>query len=151
MKLYTNSKTSSMYSGGRHMWQSVPFKHPSTFDTLAMEPDSIARIKGDLKSFMEGKDFFERVGRAWKRGYLLYGPPGTGKSSMIAAMANFLKYDVYDLELTQVICGSFKIFYLMLPLDLVLCSSKGVRSALSCGYLNSLSKTCKWVVSCKAC
>ncbi len=90
-----------------------------------MEPDSIARIKGDLKSFMEGKNFFERVGRAWKRGYLLYGPPGTGKSSMIAAMANFLKYDVYDLELTQVICGSFKIFYLMLPLDLVLHSSKG--------------------------
>jgi len=67
-----------------------------------MEPANIARIKGDLKSFMEGKDFFERVGRAWKRGYLLYGPPGTGKSSMIAAMANFLKYDVYDLELTQV-------------------------------------------------
>lgn len=102
MQLYTNGKSSSIFSGGRHMWQSVPFKHPSTFNTLAMEPANIARIKGDLKSFMEGKDFFERVGRAWKRGYLLYGPPGTGKSSMIAAMANFLKYDVYDLELTQV-------------------------------------------------
>ncbi|ONI30078.1 hypothetical protein PRUPE_1G229600 [Prunus persica] len=37
----------------------------------------------------------------WKRGYLLYGPPGTGKSSMIAAMANFLKFDIYDLELTH--------------------------------------------------
>ncbi|VAH61503.1 unnamed protein product [Triticum turgidum subsp. durum] len=33
---------------------------------------------------------------------LLYGPPGTGKSSMIAAMANYLKFDVYDLELTEV-------------------------------------------------
>uniref|UniRef100_A0A0D3H766 AAA+ ATPase domain-containing protein n=1 Tax=Oryza barthii TaxID=65489 RepID=A0A0D3H766_9ORYZ len=43
-----------------------------------------------------------RTGRAWKRGYLLYGPPGTGKSSMIAAMANHLGYDVYDLELTEV-------------------------------------------------
>jgi predicted AAA+ superfamily ATPase len=32
----------------------------------------------------------------------LYGPPGTGKSSMVAAMANFLKYDMYDLELSQV-------------------------------------------------
>ncbi|KAL0283070.1 UNVERIFIED_CONTAM: AAA-ATPase ASD, mitochondrial [Sesamum angustifolium] len=28
--------------------------------------------------------------------------PGTGKSTMIAAMANLLKYDVYDLELTAV-------------------------------------------------
>lgn len=34
--------------------------------------------------------------------YLLYGPPGTGKSSLIAAMANQLKYSVYDLELTSV-------------------------------------------------
>ena len=28
--------------------------------------------------------------------------PGTGKSTMIAAMANFMNYDVYDLELTAV-------------------------------------------------
>jgi chaperone BCS1 len=41
------------------------------------------------------------VGKAWKRGYLLYGPPGTGKSSLIAAMANYLKFDIYDLELTN--------------------------------------------------
>jgi chaperone BCS1 len=33
---------------------------------------------------------------------LLYGPPGTGKSSLIAAMANYLKFDIYDLELTEV-------------------------------------------------
>ncbi|RVW46645.1 AAA-ATPase ASD, mitochondrial [Vitis vinifera] len=31
-----------------------------------------------------------------------YGPPGTGKSTMIAAIANLLNYDVYDLELTGV-------------------------------------------------
>ncbi|KAL2898704.1 hypothetical protein RDABS01_006847, partial [Bienertia sinuspersici] len=34
------------------------------------------------------------IGRAWKRGYLLYGPPGTGKSSLIAAIANYLKFDI---------------------------------------------------------
>jgi hypothetical protein len=32
----------------------------------------------------------------------LYGPPGTGKTSLIAAMANYLKFDVYDLELSGV-------------------------------------------------
>ncbi|KAI3692177.1 hypothetical protein L6452_31986 [Arctium lappa] len=48
------------------------------------------------------KDYYKKVGKSWKRGYLLYGPPGTGKSSMIAAMANFLEYDIYDLELTSV-------------------------------------------------
>lgn len=33
---------------------------------------------------------------------MFYGPPGTGKSSIIAAMANYLKFDVYDLDLKEV-------------------------------------------------
>jgi chaperone BCS1 len=53
-------------------WSPIDLHHPSTFDTLAMDQK------------------------------LLYGPPGTGKSSLIAAMANHLKFDIYDLELTGV-------------------------------------------------
>lgn len=60
------------------------------------------QITEDLTAFSGGKEFYHRVGRAWKRGYLLYGPPGSGKSSLIAAMANYLCYDVFDLELTKV-------------------------------------------------
>jgi SpoVK/Ycf46/Vps4 family AAA+-type ATPase len=56
----------------------------------------------DLERFVKRKEYYKKIGKAWKRGYLLYGPPGTGKSSMIAAMANYLKFDVYDLELTEV-------------------------------------------------
>lgn len=88
--------------GRGHPWESVPFKHPSTFDTLAMDPLNKAEIMSDLKDFADGESFYHKTGRAWKRGYLLYGPPGTGKSSMIAAMANYLGYDIYDLELTEV-------------------------------------------------
>ncbi|XP_076915764.1 AAA-ATPase At4g25835-like [Bidens hawaiensis] len=99
--LYTNSRGGSLDSRG-HPWESVPFKHPSTFETLAMDPDKKAEIMSDLRDFADGQEFYKRTGRAWKRGYLLYGPPGTGKSSMIAAMANFLGYDIYDLELTEV-------------------------------------------------
>ncbi|KAE8697463.1 xylosyltransferase-like [Hibiscus syriacus] len=59
-------------------------------------------IMEDLVTFSESEEFYSRIDRAWKRGYLLYGPPGTGKSTMIAAMANLLGYDIYDLELTAV-------------------------------------------------
>ncbi|XBH72309.1 hypothetical protein VPH35_099636 [Triticum aestivum] len=52
------------------------------------------------------KDYYRRIGKAWKRGYLLYGPPGTGKSTMIAAMANYLNYDIYDIELTTLSTNS---------------------------------------------
>ncbi|TYH44616.1 hypothetical protein ES332_D11G207500v1 [Gossypium tomentosum] len=75
---------------------------PATFDTLAMEPDLKEFIMKDLDSFVERKEFFENVGRAWKRGYLLYGPPGTGKSSLVAAIANYMRYNVYDLQFQSV-------------------------------------------------
>ncbi|KAI4333215.1 hypothetical protein L6164_018052 [Bauhinia variegata] len=97
-RLFTNNGNGSFESG----WVSVPFRHPSTFDTLALEPELKKQIKDDLTAFANGREFYHQVGRAWKRGYLLYGQPGSGKSSLIAAMANYLCYDVYDLELTKV-------------------------------------------------
>ncbi|MCL7026465.1 hypothetical protein MKW94_029370 [Papaver nudicaule] len=84
------------------LWTSVPFNHPSTFDTIAINPVLKEEIKVDLEKFVSRKDYYTRVGRAWKRGYLLYGPPGTGKTSLIASIANFLEFDIYDLELSSV-------------------------------------------------
>lgn len=101
-KLYTNSPGYKFMSYKPTMWSHIAFEHPATFDTMAMEPDKKQEIMEDLVTFTKSRDFYARIGKAWKRGYLLYGPPGTGKSTMIAAMANFLHYDVYDLELTAV-------------------------------------------------
>jgi chaperone BCS1 len=92
-KLYTNSGS---------CWRHVVFEHPASFETIAMEAGKKKEIMDDLITFSQAEEFYARIGRAWKRGYLLYGPPGTGKSTMIAAMANLLNYDIYDLELTSV-------------------------------------------------
>ncbi|KAK7381324.1 hypothetical protein VNO78_33938 [Psophocarpus tetragonolobus] len=93
LKLYTNTKTK---------WSHVILEHPATFETLAMRSKEKEDIINDLVKFKSGKSYYAKIGKAWKRGYLLYGPPGTGKSTMIVAMANFMNYDVYDLELTAV-------------------------------------------------
>ncbi|PSR87638.1 AAA-ATPase [Actinidia chinensis var. chinensis] len=100
--LYTNHRSEEWEGYQRIMWTHVGFDHPATFDTLAMEPNKKKEITNDLITFSKAKDYYKKIGKAWKRGYLLYGPPGTGKSTMIAAMANLLEYDVYDLELTAV-------------------------------------------------
>ncbi|OVA08018.1 AAA+ ATPase domain [Macleaya cordata] len=101
-KLYTNNPSHGYYGYKKTLWSHVVFDHPATFDNIAMDPTKKKEIIDDLITFSKGKEYYAKVGKAWKRGYLLYGPPGTGKSTMIAAMANFLNYDVYDLELTAV-------------------------------------------------
>ncbi|XP_050229421.1 AAA-ATPase At2g18193-like [Mercurialis annua] len=108
LKLYTRF---SNYQGGS--WNAVEFHHPSTFDTLAMDPEQKKRIIDDLDRFMGKKEFYKGVGKAWKRGYLLYGPPGTGKSSLIAAMANYLNFNVFELELSSV-CSDVELRKLLL-------------------------------------
>ncbi|CAL0330166.1 unnamed protein product [Lupinus luteus] len=101
-KLYTNSPGYKWPSYKQTMWSHIVLEHPATFETMAMELEKKRKIIEDLVTFSKSREFYARIGKVWKRGYLLYGPPGTGKSTMIAAMVNLFAYDVYDLELTAV-------------------------------------------------
>ncbi|KAF6153697.1 hypothetical protein GIB67_000930 [Kingdonia uniflora] len=102
VKLYTNTGVSDV----KNIWSSVQFTHPSTLDTVAMDAELKNKVKSDLESFLKSKQYYHRLGRVWKRSYLLYGPSGTGKSSFVAAMAKFLSYDVYDVDLSKVTSDS---------------------------------------------
>ncbi|XVF60451.1 hypothetical protein PTKIN_Ptkin08bG0047700 [Pterospermum kingtungense] len=101
-RLYTNNPSENWSSYKKNLWSDIAFENPATFQTLAMDPKQKEEIINDLVAFTKGKEYYDKLGKPWKRGYLLYGPPGTGKSTMIAAMANLLNYDIYDLELTTV-------------------------------------------------
>ncbi|CAL4994624.1 unnamed protein product [Urochloa decumbens] len=108
-RLYTNRAAAAFGFGGEEyhqMWTSHGFSHPSTFDTLALDPALREEIRADLLRFVSRREYYAHAGRAWKRGYLLHGPPGTGKTSLVAAIANLLEFDVYDLELTTVSTNS---------------------------------------------
>jgi len=67
-----------------------------------MDPALKESVIADLYRFLRRRDYYRRIGKAWKRGNLLYGPPGTGKSSLVAAMANYLRFNLYDVDPSHV-------------------------------------------------
>ncbi|KAI4378202.1 hypothetical protein MLD38_015716 [Melastoma candidum] len=102
VRLFVNLGRGGSAAGGGRQWGSVPLTHPATMDTVLMDVDQKNKVKADLEQFLKSKQYYQRLGRVWRRSYLLHGPPGTGKSSFAVAMAKFLGYDVYDLDLSRV-------------------------------------------------
>ncbi|KAL9279802.1 AAA-ATPase [Arabidopsis thaliana] len=51
------------YSHMAQTWQSVNFKHPSTFDTMAMNDDLKRSMIEDLDRFVGRKDFYKELGK----------------------------------------------------------------------------------------
>ncbi|KAG9459250.1 hypothetical protein H6P81_003758 [Aristolochia fimbriata] len=92
---------SASYGCSADAWSSVNLKHAATIDKVAMEPDLKSSLVADLDRFLSRKDYYLKVGKAWKRGYLLYGPPGTGKSTLIAAIAKYVNFNIYELQLSN--------------------------------------------------
>lgn len=45
----------------------ILYKHPATFETLAMEPEKKQEIIEDLLTFGKSKDYYARTGKACKR------------------------------------------------------------------------------------
>ncbi|KAG8381097.1 hypothetical protein BUALT_Bualt06G0086800 [Buddleja alternifolia] len=99
VRLYVNVED-ELERNGR--WRSTSFTHPATMETIVMDADLKTRIKSDLESFLKSRQYYHRLGRVWKRSYLLYGSAGTGKSTFVAAMAKHLSYDIYEINLHKV-------------------------------------------------
>ena len=105
LRLFANTGGAGV---GTPRWASAPFMHPAALDAVAMDPDLKARVRADLENFLKGRAYYHRLGRVWRRSYLLYGAPGTGKSTFAAAMARFLGYDVYDIDLSRGGCDDLR-------------------------------------------
>ncbi|KAI4363690.1 hypothetical protein MLD38_019877 [Melastoma candidum] len=101
-RLFVNLGRGGSAADGSRQWGSVPLSHPATMDTVLMDVDQKNKVKADLEQFLKSKQYYQRLGRVWRRSYLLHGAPGTGKSTFAVAMAKFLGFDVYDLNLSGV-------------------------------------------------
>ncbi|KAI5013191.1 hypothetical protein ZWY2020_028145 [Hordeum vulgare] len=48
-------------------WKGINHHHPATFDTLAMDPSMKQAVIADLDRFLKRKEYYRRIGKAWKR------------------------------------------------------------------------------------
>jgi len=67
--------------------------------TLYLRRDDMSVLRASLDLFDNNRELVRRLGLPHKLGVLLHGPPGTGKSSTIAAIATYLRKDIYYLHL----------------------------------------------------
>lgn len=57
------------------------------WDDLVLPASLKADIRGNVETFFRGRALYERMGLAWKRGFLFVGPPGNGKTLLCRVIA----------------------------------------------------------------
>jgi ATP-dependent 26S proteasome regulatory subunit len=73
-----------------------------SFDTLYLQKNDEFVLKSTLERFKDKRELFSTLGIPYKLGVLLHGEPGCGKSSVITAIASYLKRDIFYLDLSGV-------------------------------------------------
>ncbi|GJN11604.1 hypothetical protein PR202_ga29805 [Eleusine coracana subsp. coracana] len=87
------------------LWHGITHRHPATFDTLAMDSKLKQSIIADLDRFLKRREYYRRIGKAWKLAWLPDLRParhGQVQPCRVAAMANYLRFNIYDLDLSDV-------------------------------------------------
>jgi ATP-dependent Zn protease len=83
-------------------WRKYDMENYTTFDTLIMNEDIRMEFKNDVSKFIKSEEEYKKKGLTWSRGYLLHGVPGCGKSSLIKAISNFTKMNLFSFDLNSV-------------------------------------------------
>jgi chaperone BCS1 len=82
-------------------WESYKTGNTKQFFNIIMERSQRDALERDVDKFLNGKKEYKRRGVPWRRGYLFHGEPGCGKTSLILAITNAAKMDIYCMDLSM--------------------------------------------------
>jgi hypothetical protein len=83
-------------------WKGNLTHSTKTFDTVILDSCVKEELCADLETFLLSEKWYSSMGLSYKHGYMFHGPPGTGKTSLVLAIANRAKYDIYSLDLSKI-------------------------------------------------
>ncbi len=64
-------------------------------------PPKITKLINEVKIWYGSREWYQKKGIPWKRGWLIYGPPGTGKTALARAFAEDLDLPIYVYNLAE--------------------------------------------------
>lgn len=97
---FKNTNSSTIYTSGNNSdWRYVCEVPKRDINTVVIDSKIKESILKRIKDWQESRAWYKDRGLSYKLGLVLYGPPGTGKTSFIKALASYLEYDVYILDL----------------------------------------------------
>jgi len=97
-----NDRDPCKFTITKNGWTRYNVRNLKTFDNLVMNKNDKDSILKDIEHFFNNEEWYIEKGIPWTRGYLLHGIPGTGKSSMIKAISNKFRLDMYCMNLSSI-------------------------------------------------
>ena len=75
-----------------------------TFDSIFLHDKQL--LIDDLEKFRRNEETYKKLQIPFRRGYLFYGEPGNGKSTLAAAIADYMKYNIFLLDVSTINSGN---------------------------------------------
>lgn len=82
------------------IWRTVSSYPKRSIHSVITGTQNPLKLVEDMKTFLNSEEEYNKFGFPFKRNYLVIGPPGSGKSSLVAAAASELDFDVCYITIT---------------------------------------------------
>lgn len=96
-----NSKKVEIMIWVESWWARAEGKEPRDINSIILPEGQMERILEDINKFSAAKEWYKERGVPYRRGYLFSGPPGTGKTSLVSAIAGYVKRPICILSLNS--------------------------------------------------
>lgn len=85
-----------LWSGG--YWNTISGKRLRDLRTVVLQPGQRDRIVADVQKFIAARTWYVDRGIPYRRALLFSGPPGVGKTSLVVALASYLRRPLCSLN-----------------------------------------------------
>jgi hypothetical protein len=94
-KILQLNNDSGLHTWSEYGWEKSEVKFTKTFASIYLDDKILCEIRKKISTFVSHKSDYEKNGIPYKLSFLFEGNPGTGKTSVVKAIANELKSNVF--------------------------------------------------------